>query len=682
MAAITGKHMTGSEPYHESEVALQQRTGRRSLAEALAPRIWREIPPEVQEFVGALPFAVAGSLDKDGRPWASIVSGRPGFLAPDKATIRLATNPIADDPLSETFAHGGDLGLIAIDFRKRRRFRINGRLTPQEDGALLSVSQCYKNCPQYIHGREATFRQDIAEAPAISRRMTGFDDDAVRIISLADTFFIATHASGRCESDYRLGADVSHRGGNPSFVSIGPGCRISFPDYIGNFMFNTLVNLSRYPKCGLLFIDFNSASTLQITGTVDIDWDLARATESPGAQRMLDVNVDEMILTENAHRLSWAFVEPARDLRRYAPNRSSRPPAAADTQVEPSKDGFRPVIVSRVVDEADQIRSFYLRPKAGSLTSFAPGQYVSIRLPDSDTLPPLVRNYSISNFGTSPEEYRIGVKRSSEPSSRSGSNWLHDHAIEGIELQISAPQGSFTLTPEGERPIGLISVGSGVTPVLSMLHSIVASNSKRPVWFVHGARHSAEQAYASEVRRLSDRMASVTAHFRFSQPRDIDVLGRDHDSVGRIDAELLVDLVPREADFYLCGPLEFMKETEQGLIARGVKPEQIRTELFQVARRSGEVTGLVGATILFSESGTEMTWQGEHESLLDLAEASGLTPAYSCRNGSCGTCEHVLTAGEVSYFVQPTYAVEEGRCLLCCSTPASNLIVGPPIQDL
>lgn len=674
--------MADSQPYHEDEVALQQRTGRRSLAEVLAPRIWKEIPPEVQEFVGGLPFAVTGSLDKDGRPWASIVSGRPGFLKPDKATLRLATDLNAGDPLSETFSRGGDLGLIAIDFKKRRRFRINGRLTSRGDGAVLSVSQCYKNCPQYIHGREATFREDLISAPATSRRMTRFDDEVVRIISQADTFFIATHASGRCESDPRLGADVSHRGGNPSFVSVGPGCRISFPDYIGNFMFNTLGNLSRYPKCGLLFIDFGSTSVLQVTGTADIDWDLARATETPGAQRMLDINVDEIILTENAHRLSWTLVESARDLRRYAPVRSlPATPVAMNAELESSPDGFRSVIVSRVVDEAEQIRSFYLRPKAGFLQSFVPGQYVSVRLPDSTTLAPLLRNYSISNFEASPAEYRIGVKRSSKSSSRSGSNWLHDHVHEGAELHVSAPQGSFTLSSDSERPIGLISIGSGVTPVLAMLHAIVASKSRRPVWFVHGARNSAEQAYASEVRRLSDRLATITAHFRFSQPRDIDVLGRDHDSVGRVDAELLIELVPTEADFYLCGPLEFMREMEQELICRGVKADQISTESFKSARRPSDVAGRVGATVLFSETGTETVWDGEHESLLELAEGVGLTPTYSCRNGSCGTCAHVLVTGEVSYFVQPAYDVQEGHCLLCCSMPASDLVVGPAVQD-
>ncbi len=128
-------------------------------------------------------------------------------------------------------------------------------------GIRMDVQQCYRNCPQYIHLREATFHDRRSLIPNSTRMTKRLDSDAIRLISEADTFFIATHGCGASAEDFRLGADVSHRGGNPGFVTVHENAsRLSFPDYIGNFMFNTLGNLSRYPKCGLLFPPFRLAA--------------------------------------------------------------------------------------------------------------------------------------------------------------------------------------------------------------------------------------------------------------------------------------------------------------------------------------------------------------------------------------------------------------------------------------
>jgi ferredoxin-NADP reductase/predicted pyridoxine 5'-phosphate oxidase superfamily flavin-nucleotide-binding protein len=673
--------MVDVQPYHETEIEIQLRTGRRSLAEALAPRIWSEITPEVVEFLPTLSFAVAGSLDEAGQPWASVLCGKPGFLKPTKSVLQINVTPNHYDPLSQNLRDSCDLGVIGIDFVNRRRFRLNGRARSEGNRISLDVAQCYRNCPQYIHAREATFDEQASVSSAVSQRMKHLDADAARIVAQADTFFIATHGCGSSASDFRLGADVSHRGGNPGFVALSAdGARLAFPDYIGNFMFNTLGNLSRYPKCGLLFVQFDSGSTLQITGRANVDWELARATAVPGAQRMIDVEISEAVLTRSVLPLSWRLIEPARDLRRY---RTPAVAPAATGQVTPGasspqpQDGFKTVYVSKIVDEADRIRSFYLRPKSGRLSPYLAGQHVRIKLPVAGAPQPVVRHYSLSDYDPSPSEYRVAVRRSSGDPETSGSSWLHHCLQEGDELRISQPEGAFTLAPESERPIALISIGSGVTPVLAMLHSLVRSRTHRHVWFVHGARNGAEHAYAAEVRRLSDRLPNLKAHFRYSRPRDVDFMGRDHDSVGRLDATFLWNMVPHDADFYFCGPVEFMAQLKQALLDRGVARDRVRFEAFgQSHAGTGANLGLEGANVRFEQSDTEATWRGDHGSILELAEAAGLTLIHSCRAGSCGTCEHTLKSGQVFYEVPPLFDVASDKVLVCCSKPLSDVVIG------
>jgi len=672
--------MIDNQPYHETEVALQLRTGRRGLAEALAPRIWPEIAQEVIEFLPTLPFVVVGSLDDLGRPWASILCGKTGFLEPAPGSLRIAALPHHGDPLTQNLRSEGDIGAIGIDFLKRRRFRINGRARSDGEAINVEVKQCYRNCPQYIHAREATY--DAARpAPLGSRRRQHLDPEACEIIAKADTFFIASHGSGRAVEDPRLGADVSHRAGNPGFVTIDrQKSRISFPDYIGNFMFNTLGNLTRYPRCGILFVDFENGTTLQLTGRANVDWELDRVTAVPGAQRMVDVEVEETILTENALALSWLLIQPAPDLQRYrtpSPRGSSSRGAGFTGCMQP-EDGFFPVTVTKVVDDADRFRSFYLRPTSGRLEAYKAGQHIRLQLPDGDRNSSIIRNYSLSSFDPAPEEYRIGVRRSEKGPLPSGSNWLHDNIEVGSEILISAPAGSFVLNEQSDRPIALVSAGSGITPMLSMLNALIHLRTTRDVWFIHGARHGAEHAYASEVRRLSDRLPNVTAHFRYSRPRDLDFMGRDHDSVGRIDPAFLTDLVPEDADFYLCGPRPFMSDVKSHLSERGVPADRIHLEAFGAAGDQEHADpGLLGARVRFAEDDREFVWDGNTSSLLELAEKGGLTPLHSCRAGTCGSCEHVLREGAVSYSPQPLFEAARGNVLLCCARPQTDVTVGP-----
>ena len=665
-------------PYHEAEVIVQERSGRRHFADALAPRIFKELTPEAAELFAGASFVIVGTLDSLYRPWASILAGPEGFVSAVGNSLFIKVQPADDDPLSFTAGDGGDVGVLVIDFAKRRRYRVNGRAYAEQGGFRLEVDQCYRNCPQYIHGRSAKFMasSDSGTFGGKILKETRLHDEAREIVLQAETFFIASHGSGLRSDDPRLGADVSHRGGNAGFVEVSEnGRRLSFPDYIGNFMFNTLGNLTRFPFCGLLFIDFATGRTVRITGSARIDWESQRISATPGAQRIIDVEIEEVLVGPVIHLLKWEFIDRAPDLQRYEVKDSSAT-AHEEIRAEVTPAGFSRFCVTRVIDEAEDIRSYYLRPFEGSAAPYLPGQHVKVqcRLPGSER--PVIRHYSLSDYDPTSNEYRIGIKRSSNQSSGSVSRHIHTTVRPGSSLLVSEPAGQFVLA-SGNRAVVLISAGVGITPLLSMLKALASRNKSRPVWFLHGARNGAEHAYAAEVRRITDRSDSLHAHFRYSQPRPLDLMGRDHDSEGRIDISLIKSVTSRDAHFYLCGPDAFMAQLNRDLINWGVAQQDIYIESFGPAY-SGEKrpnVGTIGAQVSLVNSSVRCTWAHDSHSLLELLEGEGLVVPSSCRSGTCGTCEQKIEAGSVIYAEQPSYAVRPGYALLCCAQPESDVII-------
>ena len=120
-------------------------------------------------------------------------------------------------------------------------------------------------------------------------------------IRAADTFFVASHHPDG-------GADASHRGGHPGFVHVLNANRVIWPDYSGNTMFQTLGNIASNSQAGLLFIDFESGSTLQLTGKARIIWDRERTARFPGAERLVEFDLEEAIEIAGASPLGWRFM--------------------------------------------------------------------------------------------------------------------------------------------------------------------------------------------------------------------------------------------------------------------------------------------------------------------------------------------------------------------------------------
>jgi len=260
------------------------------------------IKPVMQEFIHQQPMAFVASIDAQGWVWASAVAGPPGFMvAVDERTIHIGEAPTVGDPLHDNLRVNADVGLLIIEFDTRRRMRVNGRADLQPDGSFyVHAQQVYANCPKYIQARRFEVLTPAEQSPSNVSRTDRLTAKQQQWLTHADTFFIATaHPEG--------GADASHRGGNPGFVTTDDPSTLIWPDYVGNMMFNTLGNIAANPRAGLLFLDFETGSTLQLTGEANIIWDAAQIAKYKGAERLVSYRIEQVLQIDKKLPLRWEF---------------------------------------------------------------------------------------------------------------------------------------------------------------------------------------------------------------------------------------------------------------------------------------------------------------------------------------------------------------------------------------
>ena len=357
----------------------------------------------------------------------------------------------------------------------------------------------------------------------------------------------------------------------------------------------------------------------------------------------------------------------------------------AEQEPPPAWPGFRPMKVSRIDRESDTISSFVLEPTDGQpLVAALPGQFIVLRLPVNPAGRPILRSYSLSDLPGA-DYFRISVKREENGI---GSAFMHSHVHVGDVLDVSAPHGSFTLRA-GNDPVVLLSAGVGATPVLAMLHALVAENSQRQVWWLYGARNREDHPFAKESLALLQKLALGHNYVQYSRPGPADHVGVDFDAPGRLSVTVLDKLgVPRNGDFYLCGPTSFLQTMRDDLEKWGVSPERVHMELFgaleattpgmaQVAHTPHAPEGPPGPgpSVSFARSGITVAWDPKFASLLELAEACDVSVRWSCRTGVCHTCESGLISGSVSYQPEPLDMPGPGRLLICCSQPREDVVI-------
>jgi ferredoxin-NADP reductase len=342
--------------------------------------------------------------------------------------------------------------------------------------------------------------------------------------------------------------------------------------------------------------------------------------------------------------------------------------------VEPGWNGFRSLRVSGVCRESPRVLSIRLEADDGNaLPRPLPGQYLTVRIPEAAEPAPM-RSYSLSGDPAA-RDYRISVQCEDHGVV---SGWLHSHIEPGSILHAAAPRGEFCLA-DGDSPVLLISAGIGVTPVLAMLHALSAQRSSRDVWWLHTVRNPESLAFATEVAAMIEALPHARQRVVYTQTQ------------GRLDQASIAALgLPADATAYLCGPTQFMADIRDALVAAGLNPKRIRSELFGALPSINP--GIVdassrtpphppagqpgtGPSITFARSGLSVNWSPAYPSILDLAEACDVPTRFACRSGVCHVCETPIVDGTISYVQSPLEAPGPETALICSAAPCTDLVL-------
>lgn len=314
---------------------------------------------------------------------------------------------------------------------------------------------------------------------------------------------------------------------------------------------------------------------------------------------------------------------------------------------------FRRATVVKIVQETPDARTFVLDPHDGPF-AYQAGQFCvfRVRVDGRD----LMRSYSMSSAPETDAELMTTVKR--VPGGKV-SNWLHDHVGEGDEVELTQPRGLFCLRP-AETPLLGFSGGSGITPILSLAKSTLATTS-RPVRLLCADRDRASAIFDVALTELAAEFPG-----RLSVVRHLDA------ERGLVDADAIREFVGADfgADAYVCGPEPFMELVETVLPG----PGRVFSERFGGAPKPPPVAQPVDSGTVTIVLGAKRATVPKHpnETLLQSARRAGLAPPFSCEAGNCATCMARITEGSATMRVNDALTedeVAEGYVLTCQGVP-------------
>jgi ferredoxin-NADP reductase len=378
--------------------------------------------------------------------------------------------------------------------------------------------------------------------------------------------------------------------------------------------------------------------------------------------------------------MSPAIARPSvTPLRPSAPTaRSARPLAPAKTLPAAPKSAptaFATASVLAVLDEANEIKTLRLARPEGF--EFTPGQFVAVRVQIDGK--PHVRCYSISSAPHTRGYLEISVRKQGLVSGT-----LHATVRAGSSLTINRPTGQFVYPAGDDRPIALIAGGIGITPLLSMLRHAVACDPVRPIVLLYSARTEHDVAFHNELRVLAERYPHIRVAVTLS-----DAAGETRFRRGRVDASLIRQYVasPAHTIFCLCGPPPMLEAMKTMLKELNVPDAQVRYEQFDTAIAASLVNPAAAAAprpatsrsnsgafqVSFTTSGITAT-AAAGRTLLETAEAEGVSMLSSCRAGVCQACRTRVSSGTVdcrSDVLAPEDR-EAGFVLPCVSWAASD----------
>ncbi len=330
--------------------------------------------------------------------------------------------------------------------------------------------------------------------------------------------------------------------------------------------------------------------------------------------------------------------------------------------------------------------SFDVQPDLAEAYRFSAGQYLTLRLPVEGT--DLRRSYSIC-AGEDDGELRVAIKRIE---GGRFSTFANESLKPGMAIEVMSPSGRFTVPDRGPGPKTFVAIaaGSGITPIIAMVRTLLNRDPQTDFVLIYGNRTSQTILFRTELEDLKDRFpARFSVHHVLSREvQDIPLLA------GRLDADklrtLLTHVVPVATvdDFFLCGPGALIETARATLVELGVGTDRIHQEFFTPADGSAPhapkpakdrtATDHAATAQLVIDGVKTTVGVASGETIVDAAARAGLEVPYSCKGGMCCTCRAKVVEGAVdmavNYSLEP-WEVEAGFVLTCQSRPLSQKVV-------
>lgn len=336
---------------------------------------------------------------------------------------------------------------------------------------------------------------------------------------------------------------------------------------------------------------------------------------------------------------------------------------------------------TKVIDETHDVKTFVFTGEKLAQVSYSAGQHLPFSLNINGEKTNAV--YTLSSSPTRKGYLAITVKR--VPNGKV-SNYLHDHFTIGNSIEAKAPAGNFHLDAlnGGKNKLLLLSAGSGITPMLSMLKALVDNAVNNNVVFFHSARNERDLIAKHEVAGLAKQQGNCQVHYTLTQS----AMPNWQDYQGHLTKEMLANIPElTKRQVMVCGPEGFRESAKQLLLELGLPSEQFHFESFGTRKKTSTVQEESEAiqaskpvNILF-DSWDKYVKGNNQQTLLEQGEDAGLILPYSCRGGMCGSCKVKLESGDVKQLADDGLMAEEkaqGYVLACSCVPTSDVVVSKP----
>ncbi len=328
----------------------------------------------------------------------------------------------------------------------------------------------------------------------------------------------------------------------------------------------------------------------------------------------------------------------------------------------------------QVIDETHDVKTFKFTADPVQRFDYKPGQFLTLYVPINGAT--VSRCYTISSSPSRPDTLTITVKR---VAGGTVSNWLHNHVRVGSSLEANGPSGVFHLQGKQKQKLLLLSGGSGITPMLSMVRFIADNGLTQDIFFHHSAQTSNDLIAWEELNHLARQLPNLKLSCNTTKETpDTEIKGQTFE--GRLSAQMIEEITPDllERDVFVCGPGAFMSTAQTLLTGLGLPEENYNQESFNIEPLAvPDDASAATYSILFAKSGVTAEIKG-NQTVLDAAEAAGIEVPYSCRAGICGTCKSDVNTGNI-HSPNATGLTEEkfanGQFLPCCSYAKSDIEV-------